>query len=125
MLFNEAGELLLVRTRYGDTGRFALPGGGVRPWETPEKAAGRELREEVNVAMSALAFIGTYASRAEGKRDTVHLFTGTTAENPRADGFEIAEAAFFPLHELPANLSPATARRIAEHRGELDATPHW
>ena len=28
MLFNEAGELLLVRHSYGDTGLFLLPGGG-------------------------------------------------------------------------------------------------
>lgn len=125
MVFNEAGELLLVRTTYGDTGRFALPGGGVRPWESPEKAAGRELREEVSVDIDALALMGTYAARAEGKRDTVHLFTGRTMQLPVPDGFEIAEAAFFPLDALPANLSPATGRRIAEHRGERDATPHW
>ena len=125
MLFNDAGHLLLVRTTYGDTRRFALPGGGVRPWEAPYQAAKRELREEVSVEITVLAFVGTYAATSEGKRDTVHLFKGLTSQQPRADGFEIAEAAFFPLDALPDHLSPATARRIAEHRGEQDAVPHW
>ena len=124
MLFDDAGRLLLVRNTYGNSERFGLPGGGVRPWEKPHKAARRELREEVSIEAN-LSFVSVHASTAEGKRDTVFLFKGLSDQRPMADGFEIAEAAFFPLDELPEKLSPATARRIAEHRGERDVSPHW
>ena len=125
MLFNQAGELLLVRNTYGASHHFVLPGGGVRPWEQPQAAALREVREEVSVGITELTFIASYYSGAEGKRDTVHLFTGQTADRPIPDGLEIAEAAFFSLDALPATLSPATARRIAEHRGERAPTSVW
>ena len=125
MLFNPGGELLLVRNTYGASHHFVLPGGGVRPWEQPQAAAVREVREEVRVGVTELTFIASYFSAAEGKRDTVHLFRAQTADHPTPDGFEIAEAAFFALDALPPALSPATARRIAEHRGDRRPAAEW
>jgi ADP-ribose pyrophosphatase YjhB (NUDIX family) len=125
MLFNPDGALLLVRNSYGASHHFVLPGGGVRPWEQPRAAAIREVREEVGLAVTELAFVATYLSLAEGKRDTVHLFRAQTAGQPVPDGFEIAEAAFFALDALPPTLSPATARRIAEHRGDRRPASDW
>jgi ADP-ribose pyrophosphatase YjhB (NUDIX family) len=125
MVFNHSGKLLLVRNTYGDTSRFALPGGGVRPWEQPHAAAAREIREEVSVGVTELTLVSTHYSAAEGKRDTVHLFRARTTDDPVPDGFEIAEAAFFALHALPEKLSPATARRIAEHQGDRDVSADW
>ena len=49
MLFNPADEVLLIRNSYGDSEQFVLPGGGVRPWEAPERAATREVREELGL----------------------------------------------------------------------------
>ncbi len=125
MLFNPAGELLLVRHSYGDTGLFMLPGGGVRPFERPEAAAVREIREELACGVEGLAFVSVHAATREGKRDTVHLYCARAAGPVRADGVEIAEARFFPLDALPANTSPATLRRIAEHRGEQAISERW
>lgn len=125
MIFNDAGELLLVRHTYGDTHLHMLPGGGIRPWEAPEAAAVREIREELGCALSDLTFVSLHSSSAEGKRDTVHLYRAQAAGEIRIDGVELAEARYFPLDALPATASPATLRRIAEHRLERAADGRW
>lgn len=125
MLFNRAGELLLIRNSYGRTDLFVLPGGGIRPFERPEAAAGREVREELGCAVAELAFVATYASTQEGKRDTIHLYRARIAGEVRADRFEVAEARFFALDALPATVSPATLRRIAEWRDERAPDASW
>lgn len=114
MLFDAGGRILLIRNAYGRSDLFVLPGGGVRPWERLERAAAREIREELGCGVDRLTLVSVHASIAEGKRDTIHLFTGLAVGEPVADGVELAEAAFFPLDALPEATSPATQRRIAE-----------
>ena len=126
MIFNPAGELLLIRNSYGPRRReFVLPGGGIKRSETPEAAALREVREEVGVEAELLALRATYFSAAEGKRDTIHLFTAHSGATPEADGLEVEEARFFALDRLPDNVSAATMRRIAEYRGERAVDARW
>jgi ADP-ribose pyrophosphatase YjhB (NUDIX family) len=116
MVFNPAGELLLVRHSYGNRRVFLIPGGGVKPFEKPESAAPREIREEVGLRLERLAFKACYYSNSEGKRDIVSLFTAVSDEAPKADAWEIEEAGFFALDSLPENVSPSTLRRIGEYR---------
>lgn len=125
MLFDDAGSLMLIRNSYGRTDLFVLPGGGIHRFETPAAAAAREVREELNCAVEDLVFVSTHVTAAEGKRDTVHLFRGRAAGPVAADGVEVAEARFFPLDALPLTLSPATARRIDEHRGRRPVGAAW
>ena len=125
MLFNPAGEILLIRNSYGDSEQFVLPGGGVRPWETPQRAAAREVREELGLTAAALTLVSTHFSGAEGKRDTIHLFRAKTDRPPVADNWEVAEARFFALDVLPDEVSAATRRRIVEHLGERQPDGSW
>ena len=126
MLFNPAGELLLVRNSYGPRrSEFVLPGGGIKRKETPEAAALREVREEVGVEAHRVASRATYFSTIEGKRDTIHLFAAYADAEPKVDGLEVVEARYFALDRLPDNVSAATLRRIAEYRGERDVEPRW
>ena len=125
MLFNRAGELLLIRNSYGRTDVFTLPGGGIGMFETPTAAALREVREEVGVTAEKLTLRSTHFSEAEGKRDTVHLFTAYAASEPKADSVEVEEVRFFALDRLPEPISPAVLRRIAEYRGERPVEPRW
>src|SRR3990170_1681780 len=85
MLFNPAGEILLIRNSYGASHQFVLPGGGVRPWERPERAAAREVREELGLKVRSLALVSTHFSRAEGKRDTIYVFRGEASGKPVTD----------------------------------------
>jgi ADP-ribose pyrophosphatase YjhB (NUDIX family) len=125
MVFNERGELLLVRNSYGATHLFVLPGGGIGRRESPAAAAAREVKEETALEVRDLAFVACYANQAEWKRDTIHLFTARADGEPRADPLEIAEARFFPLDALPPTLSDATARRLAELREGRPADTRW
>jgi 8-oxo-dGTP pyrophosphatase MutT (NUDIX family) len=125
MLFNPDGELLLVRNSYGRSDHFLLPGGGIGPFESPAAAAAREIREEVGLTVGQLTFRSSYASGAEGRRDVVILFSAVAEGEPVADGVEVEEARFFALDALPATTSPATLRRIAEHRGQKEVDGSW
>lgn len=125
MAFDPDDRLLLVRHRYGRTDLWMLPGGGIDRGETPAAAAMRELAEETGCVLAGIGPMGRYEARAEGRRDTVFLFRGTTSDRPVADAVELAEARFFALDALPAGVSPATARRIAEYRGAAAPDGRW
>lgn len=116
MLFDRRGALLLIRNGYGDTGQFVLPGGGIGRREEALAAAQRELAEEVGIAAADLRHLGDYETEAEGKRDHIALFHGTTDQPLRIDGREVSEGGFFPLDDLPETASPATRRRVREWR---------
>ena len=125
MLFNSAGEVMLIRNSYGRTDLWVFPGGGMRPFESAPTAAAREVREELKCEVAGLRFVSTHSSRAEGKRDTIRLFHALALGEPEADGFEVEEARFFPLDALPSGISPATLRRIEEYRGERAPDGLW
>lgn len=119
------GDVLLVRHRYGRSDLWMLPGGGIARGELPTAAAARELREETGCRLSDVVALGVFEARTEGRRDTVHLFSGRTSDRPQVDGVELAEARFFPPADLPDAASPATRRRIAEWRGLRQPDGHW
>ena len=125
MLFNEQGELVLIRNSYGRSDLFVLPGGGIRPFEAPEQAARREIREELGIEIDDVRLRSTHISTSEGKRDAIYLYEAVTAQCPVVDDFEVEEARFFPVAKPPAQISPATMRRLAEYRGEVQPDERW
>ena len=125
MAFNPARELLLIRNTYGRRHLFMLPGGGIERGESPADAAARELQEETGIRAEDLEARATYVSGAEGKRDTIYLFTALATQGPKPCGIEVDEARFFALDALPDNVSAATLRRIAEYRGERPIDDRW
>jgi len=125
MLFNAADEILLIRNSYGRSDLFVLPGGGIRPFEQPARAARREVGEELGCEVGGLDPVSTHFSSAEGKRDTIHLFAGRIEGDVQTDGFEVEEARYFPLDALPENISAATLRRIEERVGKRQKDDRW
>jgi 8-oxo-dGTP pyrophosphatase MutT (NUDIX family) len=125
MLFNGDGALVLIRNSYGRSDLFVLPGGGVRPFEAPECAARREIREELGIEIGDVKLRSTHVATSEGKRDTIYLFEAATSQAPVPDQFEVEEARFFAVTEPPAQTSPATLRRLAEYSGEAEPDGRW
>ncbi len=92
--------LLLVRSSYRVAWNF--PGGSVRPGETPEAAARRELAEETGITASELLSAGSHYGIWDGRRDRVHFFELQLDRLPRLqlDNREIIAARLMPPSAL-------------------------
>lgn len=89
------GRFLVVRHSYADTRRWSLPGGGYKPArETPARAAAREVREELGLAVPPDAFetVHTTVTTLEGKHDTLTILTAFATDERLILSPEIAEA---------------------------------
>lgn len=90
-----SGRFLTVRHSYADTRRWALPGGGYKPSrETPEKAASREIAEELDLKIPASQFtvLDTVTTTLEAKRDTLTILRASAPTADFALSPELAEA---------------------------------
>ena len=72
------GKVLLVRHSYSAR-RWTLPGGSLKRGETPERAARREVREEVGITLQEVRNHGPRRSIAQGRRDTTWLLSAVLA----------------------------------------------
>ena len=128
LVLDDQDRVALVLHTYID--QWFLPGGGVKRNEGYGQALMRELREEIGVSdVRVERVLGVYHNRQELKDDHVVVFVARTTmpgiEVRITDTFEIQQARWFALDELPEDLSPATARRIAEYRASLTGFGDW
>ena len=127
MLFNEAGEICLIK--HGYVAGWQLPGGGVDAGETIANAAARELAEEAGFQpIGPMTLFAVYQNTKSSKRDHVLLYICRTAmqiENFKIDGREIIDCRFFAVGALPADVTPSTQRRINEVVHATTVDPLW
>lgn len=128
IIADEQNRILLVRHSY--ISGWYLPGGGVDRGETLEEAACREALEEVGIAAGCRpVLLNVYLNGEETGRDHVglfHMHLWSETETFLRPNPEIREAVFFPLEDLPEDLSPATARRLDEFRsGDFCSGGRW
>jgi ADP-ribose pyrophosphatase YjhB (NUDIX family) len=128
LVLDRDDRVALVLHTYLDN--WYLPGGGVKQGESFDQALARELREEIGLASFSIErVLGVYHDAITLKDDHVVAFVvRTSAQAPFlkfAASFEIREARWFALDALPDDLSPATARRIAEYRAGATGVGAW
>ena len=125
LALDEAGRVFLVRHTYMPG--WHMPGGAVDPGETAVEAVVRELREEGNLEPAgAPELLGLYLNRRLAGRDHVALYRlRVTQSAPRRPDREIAESGFFSFDALPGDTTPATRRRLAEHRTGAPPAADW
>jgi 8-oxo-dGTP pyrophosphatase MutT (NUDIX family) len=125
-VFDGEGRLFLVKHSY--TPGWYLPGGGVEPGETVEEALKRELMEEGGIAATQPPeLFGVYLNRAISRRDHVAFFVcrhWRRERTPNIPNMEILDSGFFLPADLPAGVTEATRRRIAE-MGGTPHSPYW
>lgn len=112
----DGDRVLLLRHTYMPGWHF--PGGGVEPGETAEAAARREAEEETGLRVEGkMRLLGLYLHKHEAtNRDHVAVYVGRSFREirPFRPNGEIAEIGWFAFDQLPADVNPGTARRIAE-----------
>jgi 8-oxo-dGTP pyrophosphatase MutT (NUDIX family) len=102
--FLDDQNVLLVRQyRYvhQENHRWEMPTGGIRPGETPEQAAQRELMEEGGYCAGKLDWVSTYHTSKSICHETAYLYIGrnlSPAEAP-PDETEFIERATFSFED--------------------------
>jgi len=102
--FVDPGHILLVGQYRYVAQRFTweMPTGGVRPGESLETAAQRELTEEAGCRAGRLTWISTYHTSKSVMDETAHLYLGedlAPAERA-ADETEFIERRVFPFNDV-------------------------
>lgn len=115
---DEAGRVLLVRHSYGSD-KWMPPGGGLKPHEDPVEAARRELREETGCTLAGARLLAISAEDLHGSSNTVRIVVGRTGGEPRVDGREIVEAAFFAPDALPSHMSAGLGEQVRGWAAEV------
>jgi 8-oxo-dGTP pyrophosphatase MutT (NUDIX family) len=113
VVINDDGRVLLVRHSYGPP-VWSLPGGGIDRGEDPEKAAMREVREELGCGLAGLTAIDASEERIAGSRDLQHVFAARLEGTPVPDMREIVAVAFADPENLPDSCGRRTRERIAQ-----------
>jgi ADP-ribose pyrophosphatase len=103
--FIDDDHVVMVRQyRYvfGEDQRWEMPTGGVKPGETLEAAARRELREEVGYDAAELQHVSTYYTSKSIMHEIGHLYLGRGLTQVEAipDETEFLEVAIFPFEQV-------------------------
>jgi len=107
---NNDKKILMVRISYAHK-KWTFPGGGVKHKESFEKAALRELEEEVGIKAQSLVEMGEYFSESNFKNNIVkcfYLYADSLVVG--IDNFEISESNWYDSEELPVDCSFAVAK---------------
>lgn len=100
-------EALLVRRAVEPRrGSWDLPGGFVDPFEHPEDAIHREVKEELGVEVELQALLGLFVdSYADGDATLTVYYAATITSGAPAPADDVDAAQWFPLDALPRDLA--------------------
>lgn len=125
-VLNDKGEILLQKKV---DGRWGIPGGFMELGETAEEAGRREVLEETGIEIGKMQLISVFSGPQTHtvlqNGDEYYSVTLIYATNEvlggelKADGVETAEAGFFPIRQLPEQLSPAVQSMIKNYAAQM------
>lgn len=107
LVLSRRASVLLVRFEFPAGTRWALPGGGIEPGETPLVALRRELREEIGLVDPVIGphiwtrehHVRFIDGNWDGQRDQIHLVEVDEEFEPRPElGWDRLRAEY--LHEI-------------------------
>ena len=119
-------RVFLVRQTYH--GGWHFPGGGVETGETLREALRSELKEEAAIEVLGRPKLhGVFFNDLYSRRDYISVFVVTEYRvlGDRTPDWEIAEAGFFGIEDLPPDTTPETRRRLEEILQDREPAEHW
>lgn len=119
IVFNDSGQVLLLKHRFRAGSGWGLPGGFLEAGEQPLDALRRELREEIGMEIKDVEVFATRSFRKPQQVEVLFLCRANGSPQPRNMEVELAE--WFSLNSLPEGL-PKDQRlfveRAASDRGK-------
>jgi len=110
MLFDDDGRILLLEHVFRPDSGWGIPGGFLSRSEQPQDGLRRELREEVSIEIDDVEFL--FARTLPRPRQVEIYFRARVIGDPKPSSFEIKQAQWFTLNELPEELSNDQRRLI-------------
>ena len=102
VIFNDKGEVLLLKHRFRAGSGWGLPGGFMEKGEQPIDALRRELREEIALEVDD---VEVFAARSFKKPKQVEvLFRARANGQVKSQTVEVERAAWFAVDALPQGL---------------------
>ena len=118
VIFNDAGQVLLLKHRFRAGSGWGIPGGFLEAGEHPEQALRRELREEVGLELEQVEIFTARSFRKP--RQVEVLFRARTNVAVRPQAMEVERAEWFSLRSLPDGL-PKDQRVLIERAAAYGA----
>ena len=107
VITNKKHEILLVRRRFDPRkGFWDLPGGFIGFGENAEESLAREIKEELEIELQNIEYLGTFSDRYLYNNTHYHtfgvMFTADYLEDSLPEPHDdISEVAFFPYQKIP------------------------
>lgn len=114
MIFDDQGRILLLEHVFRPESGWGIPGGFLGKGEQPEAALRRELREEIGIEVQDVEML--FARTLPRPRQIEIYFRAKAIGRPEPCSFEIRNAGWFFIDDLPSELSRDQRRLIQRAR---------
>jgi 8-oxo-dGTP diphosphatase len=120
VLVVQDGQVLLVRRGMGlGQGRWSIPAGFIEYDEDPAVTACRECLEETGLEVTLTGLVDVIPGEGlPGEASFLIVYQGRVTGGQLCAADDAAQAAFFPLNDLPPLAFAATRRALAAYRDQ-------